>query len=60
MRAIAIVKQLMLPNDLRDVSVLGHQPEWIKPFDLDSTERLVGAKPTKSAEKRFLSAIGFR
>src|SRR5438034_7578474 len=60
MRAIAVVKQLVLPNDPGDVGVPGHQPERVKAFDFDSTERLIGAKPAKSAEKRFLSRIGFR
>src|SRR5262245_38550844 len=60
MRPIAVVKQLVLTNDPGDVSVLGHQPEWIKTFYFDSTERLIGTKPTKSAEKRFSSRIGLR
>jgi hypothetical protein len=60
MRPIAIVKQLVLTNDPGDVSVPGHQPERVKTFYFDSAKRLMGAKPTKSAEKRFSSRISFR
>jgi hypothetical protein len=38
-RAIAIVEQIVLTDDLRDICVLGHHPEWIKVFGFDSTER---------------------
>jgi hypothetical protein len=38
-RAIAVVKQIVLTNDLYDIRVLGHHPEWIKVFGFDQTER---------------------
>src|SRR4029077_2670943 len=60
MRAIAIAEQLVLTNDPGYVSVLRHQPERVKTFYFDSTKRWIGAEPTKSSEKRFLSRIGFR
>jgi hypothetical protein len=38
-RAIAVVEQIVLPDDLGDICVLGHHPEWIKVVGFDSTER---------------------
>src|SRR5471032_1712858 len=59
-RAIAVVEQIVLTNDLRDVCVFRHHPEWIKASGFDSTERSVRAKPPKSCKKRFLLRISFR
>jgi hypothetical protein len=51
---------MVLPDDLRDIGVPGHHPEWIKTLRFDQAERLVGAKPPKPGKKRFLLRIGFR
>src|SRR5262245_12064144 len=59
-RAIAVVKQLVLTDDLRDVGVPGHQPERIKAFDFNATERLIRAKPLKPCKKGFLPSIRLR
>jgi hypothetical protein len=59
-RAIAVVEQIVLTDDLGDICVLGHHPEWIKAFGFDSTERSVRAKPPKPGKKRFLLRISFR
>jgi hypothetical protein len=60
MRAIAIVKQVMLTNDPGNVGVPGHQPKRIKALALNSTKWLVRAKPLKSHKKRFLPRICLR
>jgi hypothetical protein len=54
------MEQIVLADDLQDICVLGHHPEWIKAFGFDSPERQVRAKPTKAGKKRFLPRIGFR
>ena len=59
-RAIAVVEQIVLTDDLHDVCVFGHHPEWIEVFGFDPTERQVRAQPPKPGKKRFLLRIGFR
>jgi hypothetical protein len=59
-RAIAVVKQIGLTDNLRNIRVLGNHPEWIKAFGFDSTKRLVRAQPPKPGKKRFLLCISFR
>ena len=43
--AIAVVEQRVLPADLRDVGVLGHDPERIEAADLGAAHRSVRAQP---------------
>jgi hypothetical protein len=59
-RAIAVVEQIVLTDNLHDIRVLGHHPEGIEAFGFDSTERQVRAKPPKPGKKRFLLRISFR
>jgi hypothetical protein len=59
-RAIAVVEQIVLTDDLGDICVLGHHPERIKAFGFDPTERSVRAKPPKPGKQRFLVRISFR
>jgi hypothetical protein len=59
-RAIAVVEQIVLTDDLGDICVLGHHPERIKAFGFDPTERPVRAKPPKPGKQRFLVRISLR
>jgi len=59
-RAIAVVEQTVLTDDVRDICVPGHHPEWIEAFGFDSTQRQIRAKPPKSCKKRLLLRISFR
>jgi hypothetical protein len=59
-RAIAVVEQIVLADDLGDICVLGHHPERIEAFGFDPTERPVRAKPPKPGKQRFLVRISLR
>jgi len=37
--AIAAVEQIVLTDDVRDICMPRHHPEWIKVFGFDSTDR---------------------